>query len=307
MSALTVLNISVAIHICVTGAWFRTRQETRISDPGSESLDGLATQVAMGQGNRTDHETFRKKYIYFCYVHVHWGRSDVVVRLLASNRSEPGSIPGVVFPGISRVGIAPDDASGRWGFSRGSPVSLTLAFRRFFHARLRSSSQALKTSMLESPLNLSASAPLTLRVNYAHVLHSFSRPASVIRIADDADCRLTNVSVFPRRRKQKQVVASVVVDPPVRRRGGLTLQGVGGSHSFCITTLVPLSPASLSASFSTLPTPGSITRGRLAESRLADSTRSHGTRTSTPDEGECCPGALAVRGAGSSKGCKWRS
>ncbi|KAJ8881159.1 hypothetical protein PR048_017632 [Dryococelus australis] len=37
----------------------------------------------------------------------------VVVRLLASDQSEPGSIPGRVAPRFSRVGIVPDNAAGR--------------------------------------------------------------------------------------------------------------------------------------------------------------------------------------------------
>ncbi|KAJ8885640.1 hypothetical protein PR048_011838 [Dryococelus australis] len=42
-------------------------------------------------------------------------------------RSEPGLIPGRATPGFSQLGIVPDEAS--W-FSRGSPVSPTLVFRR---------------------------------------------------------------------------------------------------------------------------------------------------------------------------------
>ncbi|KAJ8870976.1 hypothetical protein PR048_027278 [Dryococelus australis] len=54
------------------------------------------------------------------------GRGRVVVRLLAFQMSEPGSIPGGVAPRFSHV---PDDAVGR-RFSRGSPVFPTLSFRR---------------------------------------------------------------------------------------------------------------------------------------------------------------------------------
>ncbi|KAJ8891075.1 hypothetical protein PR048_010584 [Dryococelus australis] len=45
------------------------------------------------------------------------------VSLLASHQGEPGSIPGRVTPGFSRMGIVLDDAVGRGFFSRGSPVS----------------------------------------------------------------------------------------------------------------------------------------------------------------------------------------
>ncbi|KAJ8865529.1 hypothetical protein PR048_033049 [Dryococelus australis] len=51
----------------------------------------------------------------------------LVVRLLASQQGELGSIPGGVAPGYSHVGIVTDDAA-----SRGSPVSPTLAFRGCF-------------------------------------------------------------------------------------------------------------------------------------------------------------------------------
>ncbi|KAJ8874859.1 hypothetical protein PR048_022749 [Dryococelus australis] len=42
---------------------------------------------------------------------------DRAVTLLASHQDEPRSIPGRVTPGISQVGIVPDDAVGRWVFS----------------------------------------------------------------------------------------------------------------------------------------------------------------------------------------------
>ncbi|KAJ8874949.1 hypothetical protein PR048_022839 [Dryococelus australis] len=48
---------------------------------------------------------------------VEWGRSGVVVRLLASHLGEPGSIPDGAAPGFSHAGIVPDDAAGRWVFS----------------------------------------------------------------------------------------------------------------------------------------------------------------------------------------------
>ncbi|KAJ8875393.1 hypothetical protein PR048_023288 [Dryococelus australis] len=57
------------------------------------------------------------------------GRGSRAVRLVASNQGEPGSTPGRVTPGFSQVEIVLDDAAGG-GFSRGSPVSLALPFRR---------------------------------------------------------------------------------------------------------------------------------------------------------------------------------
>ncbi|KAJ8866220.1 hypothetical protein PR048_032063 [Dryococelus australis] len=51
--------------------------------------------------------------LMFC--HFLGGRGGVVVRLLASHQGEPGSIPGG--PGISHVGIVPDDATCRRVFS----------------------------------------------------------------------------------------------------------------------------------------------------------------------------------------------
>ncbi|KAJ8867643.1 hypothetical protein PR048_031446 [Dryococelus australis] len=41
--------------------------------------------------------------------------------LLASNHGKPGSIPGLVTPGFSQVGIVPDDAAGLRVFSEISP------------------------------------------------------------------------------------------------------------------------------------------------------------------------------------------
>ncbi|KAJ8889480.1 hypothetical protein PR048_008979 [Dryococelus australis] len=57
-------------------------------------------------------------------------RGGVVVRLLASHQGEPGSIPCGAAPRFPHCGIVSDDAAG--GFSRGSPISIALAFQRCF-------------------------------------------------------------------------------------------------------------------------------------------------------------------------------
>ncbi|KAJ8870508.1 hypothetical protein PR048_029531 [Dryococelus australis] len=76
-------------------------------------------------------------------------RSPDVVRLLASHLSEPSSIPVVVTPGFSHVGIVPDDATGRRVSSGIShfPHPCTLAL---LYTHLTSPSSALKTSMFLS-------------------------------------------------------------------------------------------------------------------------------------------------------------
>ncbi|KAJ8882181.1 hypothetical protein PR048_018669 [Dryococelus australis] len=52
------------------------------------------------------------------------GRGSLVVRLLASNLGEPGSIPGGVAPEYLHVEIVPDDVAGLWVFFfREPPVS----------------------------------------------------------------------------------------------------------------------------------------------------------------------------------------
>ncbi|KAJ8894154.1 hypothetical protein PR048_006764 [Dryococelus australis] len=53
------------------------------------------------------------------------GGGVVVIRLLVSHLGEPGSIPGGVAPGLSHVGIVPDDASGLRVFLRISRVLCT--------------------------------------------------------------------------------------------------------------------------------------------------------------------------------------
>ncbi|KAJ8865672.1 hypothetical protein PR048_033192 [Dryococelus australis] len=66
-------------------------------------------------------------------------------RLLASHLCELGSIPGRVTPGLSQVGIAPDDGSGRRVFS-GISRFLRSCIPVMLHAQLISPSSALKTS-----------------------------------------------------------------------------------------------------------------------------------------------------------------
>ncbi|KAJ8865851.1 hypothetical protein PR048_033374 [Dryococelus australis] len=57
---------------------------------------------------------------------VEFSLAQGIFSLLAFYQREPGSIPGRLIPGFLQVGIVPDDAR----FSRGSPVSLALLFRR---------------------------------------------------------------------------------------------------------------------------------------------------------------------------------
>ncbi|KAJ8874510.1 hypothetical protein PR048_025370 [Dryococelus australis] len=80
---------------------------------------------------------------------IHKGRGGVVVSLLASRQGEPRSIPGGVAPGLSHVGIVPDDAAERPGF-----LGDLRFFRSFIpalpHTHLASPTSALKTSILSA-------------------------------------------------------------------------------------------------------------------------------------------------------------
>ncbi|KAJ8891826.1 hypothetical protein PR048_004380 [Dryococelus australis] len=73
-----------------------------------------------------------------------WFDSRQAVSPLASHQGEPGSISGRITPGFSQVGIVPDDATGRWGFSG---ISLSPS-PELLHSRLISLTSALKTSLL---------------------------------------------------------------------------------------------------------------------------------------------------------------
>ncbi|KAJ8871738.1 hypothetical protein PR048_028074 [Dryococelus australis] len=91
-------------------------------------------------------------------------RGGVVVRLPASHLGEPGSIPGRV-TGFSRVGIVPDDATGRRIFSN-IPRFSRPCVPALLHAHLASSSSPLKTSIsLDQPTNK------VIRPNDRRILH----------------------------------------------------------------------------------------------------------------------------------------
>ncbi|KAJ8873269.1 hypothetical protein PR048_026903 [Dryococelus australis] len=79
------------------------------------------------------------------------GRGAPVGRLLNSHRGETGSIPGRVTPRLSQVGIAPDDAAGRWVFSRISRFPL-FCIPALHHSHLISPSSVFKTSLACKPL-----------------------------------------------------------------------------------------------------------------------------------------------------------
>ncbi|KAJ8881590.1 hypothetical protein PR048_018075 [Dryococelus australis] len=69
----------------------------------------------------------------------------LLVILLASHQGKPGSIPGRVTPGLSLVGIVPDDAAGRQVFSGISRFPQNF-IPTLLHSNLASPSSALKTS-----------------------------------------------------------------------------------------------------------------------------------------------------------------
>ncbi|KAJ8891751.1 hypothetical protein PR048_004304 [Dryococelus australis] len=80
------------------------------------------------------------------------GRGDVVVRLLAPYVDEPGSAPGRVVPGFSRMGIVSDDTADRRVFS-----GISRFLRPYSPALLHShnsSSSALKSLDSTQPLSL---------------------------------------------------------------------------------------------------------------------------------------------------------
>ncbi|KAJ8894583.1 hypothetical protein PR048_007247 [Dryococelus australis] len=78
------------------------------------------------------------------------GRGGVVVRLLASDHSEPGSIPGGVTPWIFACGNRTERCRLSAGFYRGSPVSPRHCIPVLLHTHLASPSAALKTSTLRA-------------------------------------------------------------------------------------------------------------------------------------------------------------
>ncbi|KAJ8886300.1 hypothetical protein PR048_012511 [Dryococelus australis] len=77
----------------------------------------------------------------------HRGRDGLVVRLFASHLVEPGSIPGGVAPGFSRVGIVSNNATARQDFS-GIFHFLGHFITALLRTHLDSPSSALKNSMV---------------------------------------------------------------------------------------------------------------------------------------------------------------
>ncbi|KAJ8870916.1 hypothetical protein PR048_027218 [Dryococelus australis] len=94
------------------------------------------------------------------------GRGGLAARLLASKLSEPGSNPGGVAPGFSRVGIVSDDAVCRRVIS-GISCFPGPFIPALLHSHLTSLTSALKTSLLQiSPLLYTASVPEQLKKFY---------------------------------------------------------------------------------------------------------------------------------------------
>ncbi|KAJ8868728.1 hypothetical protein PR048_030267 [Dryococelus australis] len=110
------------------------------------------------------------------------------VRLLASHHGEPGSIPGLVTPGFSHVGIVSGDDARRWIFSEIShfPRPCILAL---LHPHLISPSSILKASSLRAArISQLSSTKLYLADNYLNLsgdlpfpppLHSGAAPYSL--------------------------------------------------------------------------------------------------------------------------------
>ncbi|KAJ8867591.1 hypothetical protein PR048_031393 [Dryococelus australis] len=97
------------------------------------------------------------------------------VSLLAFHQGEPGSIPGRVIPGFSQVGIVP--LAG--GFSRGSPISSALAFRRcsiHSHLNRRLENHLRDKSCGLPPCRLGAQAPDQLRPHMGSLATELLRP-----------------------------------------------------------------------------------------------------------------------------------
>ncbi|KAJ8870979.1 hypothetical protein PR048_027281 [Dryococelus australis] len=141
---------------CFAFFMFRT-----LCAPRSLRNDRRPTQwVAAGQSHVYDHVAVWRVVKGFLNIQIssplpfryaHWreGPRWVVVRLLASNLGEPGSIPGGVPPGFSHAGIVPDDVAGLRivsGISR-FPHPFILVM---LHTPLNSPSSVLKTSMLRA-------------------------------------------------------------------------------------------------------------------------------------------------------------
>ncbi|KAJ8872238.1 hypothetical protein PR048_025840 [Dryococelus australis] len=99
----------------------------------------------------------------------------VVERIRTSLLEEPGSIPSVVAPGFSQMGIVPDDATGRRPLLGYLPLPRP-CISAPLHTRLTSPSSALKTSLIRTAGNFST--PLSKNLTQFR-LHSSKRQVEI--------------------------------------------------------------------------------------------------------------------------------
>ncbi|KAJ8878692.1 hypothetical protein PR048_019277 [Dryococelus australis] len=105
-------------------------EEINTPRTGAAKMPALCFATSALPGRAASRSFFRTERQFTLRCHSRRrGRGGSVVRLLASNVGEPGSIPGGAAPGSSRVEIMPDDSAGRRALSV-SPSSPSLTFRR---------------------------------------------------------------------------------------------------------------------------------------------------------------------------------
>ncbi|KAJ8878006.1 hypothetical protein PR048_022469 [Dryococelus australis] len=109
------------------------------SGRGSLKLLSYLPSPIVKRSENVEHDARQTRHLQLCLIHL--------VRLLSSHQGEPSSMPGLVTPGFSQVGIVPDDAAGR------RIISEISCFPRpcipaLLHSHLISASSALKTSLL---------------------------------------------------------------------------------------------------------------------------------------------------------------
>ncbi|KAJ8868758.1 hypothetical protein PR048_030298 [Dryococelus australis] len=110
---------------------------------------------------------------------VYWGRSGVLVRLLASQLCEQGLIPGGVTPGFSHVGIVPDDVAG-WRVFSGifrSPYTLIPALLQAHFTSIGSKDLDNSTVALKATLPNTTSMAGLPRSNPGCTESRFYRPS----------------------------------------------------------------------------------------------------------------------------------
>ncbi|KAJ8871788.1 hypothetical protein PR048_028128 [Dryococelus australis] len=197
----------------------------------------------------------------------HKCHGSVVVRLLASHKGEPGSIPGGVTPGFSHVGIVSDDAVGRQVFSGIShfprPFTLVILHTHLVQLSLDPKTSASRAVQISSLTRHTAGTnvphdeghPQVARAMQHSLLYTIYThyPVTLMNSAraQEADARGRQTSQSPPR---EQLPASTTAAPPPRQdkhrlqcEAGkdfpcLTLLARAGTLGACVVNTLPLAP-----------------------------------------------------------------